>query len=173
MPDAFTQVARLLKKLTQPELLAVVTLARGLGGISDSTKRWRKHRDAVFEQTLAPAVNPVLDPTLDKTLVDNVVSAVVSVSLNGTHLRENAKTVLLFLNDKTGRNYRLVDTNLRLIEARLKSGASVQDCKSVIAKKARDWREDSQMMTYLRPATLFNATKFEQYIGELGAGGPS
>ena len=37
----------------------------------------------------------------------------------------------------------------------------------VIAKKVREWGADPKMSTYLRPATLFNATKFAQYQGEL------
>jgi len=81
--------------------------------------------------------------------------------------RLQAIEVLNFLNEKTGRAYRPVDTNLKLIIARLKTGASVIDCRQVIAKKTREWKGDKKMAEYLRPATLFNATKFEQYMGEL------
>jgi uncharacterized phage protein (TIGR02220 family) len=76
--------------------------------------------------------------------------------------------VLEFLNLKTGRRYRPVPANIRFIAARLKEGASVQDMKCVIALKCREWRDDQVMSKYLRPATLFNATKFAQYEGELG-----
>jgi len=82
-------------------------------------------------------------------------------------IKNQAIEVLNFLNEKTGRIFRPVDTNLKLIIARLRSGATPQDCKSVIAKKRRDWIGDEKMISYLRPATLFNATKFEQYLGEL------
>lgn len=82
-------------------------------------------------------------------------------------LKKQAMEVLQFLNEKTGRTYRPVDTNLKLIMARLKSGATVMDCRQVIAKKTREWKGDPKMVDYLRPATLFNATKFEQYLGEL------
>ena len=81
-------------------------------------------------------------------------------------LKNEATEVLQFLNLKTGRAFRVNDTNLKLIVARLKSGASVQDCKTVIARKHREWGTNDKMWPYLRPATLFNATKFEQYIGE-------
>ena len=83
-------------------------------------------------------------------------------------LRAQAIEVLSFLNDKAGRCYRPVDANLRLIEARLRSGATVLECRQIITMKVRDWEDDSVMRKYLRPATLFNATKFEQYYGELG-----
>ena len=82
------------------------------------------------------------------------------------NLKTEAREVLAFLNTKTGRNYQPVDANLKLILARLKT-ATVQDCKSVIAKKCREWEKKEKMVEYLRPATLFNATKFAQYQGEL------
>jgi uncharacterized phage protein (TIGR02220 family) len=75
--------------------------------------------------------------------------------------------LLQFLNEKTGRAYRPVDTNLKLIIARLKTGATVMNCRQVIAKKTREWKGNETMDEYLRPATLFNAVKFEQYMGEL------
>ncbi len=82
-------------------------------------------------------------------------------------LKLQAIKILNFLNEKTGRAYRLVSTNLKLIEARLQSGATECDCFQVIAKKTREWKGNAKMAEYLRPATLFNATKFEQYMGEL------
>ncbi len=51
--------------------------------------------------------------------------------------------------------------------ARLKSGATVMNCRQVIVRKNRDWKDDIKMAKYLRPATLFNDVKFEQYMGEL------
>lgn len=82
-------------------------------------------------------------------------------------IKDQAIQVLNFLNEKTGKAYRPVDANIKLIIARLKSGATVMDCRQVIANKFRKWCSDEKMVEYLRPATLFNATKFEQYMGEL------
>lgn len=83
--------------------------------------------------------------------------------------KENAKIVLDFLNRKSGKNFRAVDTNIDLIAARLSSGATIEDCKAIIAKQARQWLGTDREI-YLRPATLFNKTKFEQYIGSVGNG---
>jgi uncharacterized phage protein (TIGR02220 family) len=80
---------------------------------------------------------------------------------------KQAKEILEFLNHKAKRNYRPVDANLDFIVARLESGVDFQDLKSVIAKKCREWLGDPKMENFLRPATLFNKTKFEQYVGEL------
>ena len=87
-------------------------------------------------------------------------------------LAGQALEVLQFLNDKTGRKFRGLDgrgrptPNLKFIMERLKSGVTVQDCKTVVARKYRDWSGDDKMWAYVRPETLFNATKFEQYLGE-------
>ena len=91
----------------------------------------------------------------------------LSSQKNGQHYNPQAREVLEFLNAKTGRHYQPVDANLKLIVARLKEGASVADCRAVVAKKCREWSTDEKMSDYLRPATLFNATKFAQYRGEL------
>lgn len=53
-------------------------------------------------------------------------------------LREEAREVLEFLNQKTNRNYRPVEANLKLIIARLSTGVTVTQCRQVIAKKTRD-----------------------------------
>lgn len=77
--------------------------------------------------------------------------------------------VLAHLNAKTGRKYEPVDANTRLIAGRLKDGATVEQCKAVIDAKVAKWGADPKMADYLRPKTLFNATNYAQYVGELGA----
>jgi uncharacterized phage protein (TIGR02220 family) len=86
-------------------------------------------------------------------------------------LRSQAVELLAFLNEKARRNYQPVPANVDLIVARLRDGASVEDCRAVIAKKCREWLGDAEMNEYLRPATLFNRTKFAQYQGELAPAG--
>ncbi len=80
---------------------------------------------------------------------------------------EQARRILDFLNERTGKHFRPVKANLDLITNRLKDGASPEDCQSVVTLKAREWKHDPDMVDYLRPATLFNATKFAQYLGEI------
>ena len=77
-------------------------------------------------------------------------------------------TVLNYLNSITDSRFRSVPANLKLIAARLKEGATLEDCKSVIDAKVTEWIADAKMTKYLRPETLFNATKFAQYVGETG-----
>jgi uncharacterized phage protein (TIGR02220 family) len=80
-----------------------------------------------------------------------------------------ARSILSFLNEKTQRRYQPVPANLELIVARLKSGATEQECRQVIALKCREWLGNAEMATFLRPETLFGRRKFAQYQGELGA----
>jgi uncharacterized phage protein (TIGR02220 family) len=83
--------------------------------------------------------------------------------------REEAVQLIEFLNSKAGRNYDAKGKNLEFVLARLRDGATVEDCRAVIAKKCREWLGDPKMNTYLRPETLFNDTKFASYKGELAA----
>jgi uncharacterized phage protein (TIGR02220 family) len=79
----------------------------------------------------------------------------------------DAYAILEFLNQRTGKNFRLVDVNLRLIDARLSSGVTPDVVRAVIVRKWREWKDRPDMHRYLRPETLFGATKFEQYVGEV------
>lgn len=90
-----------------------------------------------------------------------------SAQIKKTSYKDQAIEILDFLNLKACKAYKHVDANLKLIEARLKAGATIVDCRQVVAKKVREWKGNPKMNMYLRPATLFNSTKFEQYIGEL------
>jgi len=78
-----------------------------------------------------------------------------------------ARRVLAFLNKKAGRQFQPTRTNLGLITARLRDGATEDQCRAVIGRKVAQWRGDARMSEFLRPATLFNATKFGSYQGEL------
>lgn len=82
-------------------------------------------------------------------------------------LLTEAKKILAWLNEKAGRNFRPVDANLSLIVARLKSDILPGQLKAIVTRKVREWKGDEEKSKYLRPATLFNKTKCEQYLGEL------
>lgn len=83
-----------------------------------------------------------------------------------------AKNILEFLNRKTGKGFKPVDSNLKLIKARLNEGHAEHEVLSVIERKCKEWADDDKMSQYLRPATLFGAEKFNQYVGELGVETP-
>lgn len=116
----------------------------------------------------------LLSSTLKHTSADNMLagctqdaSEISKTLSNGRNYRDEAVTILAFLNQKSGKSFRAVPTNLSLIEARLRTGVDLQSCKSLIARKVRDWSTDPKMQAYLRPETLFNKTKFESYLAEV------
>ena len=87
-------------------------------------------------------------------------------SLSGKpDVMSQVREVLQFLRNMTGRQYREAPPTVILIKARLKT-TSVEDIKRMLAYKGNQWLDDPVMEKYLRPATLFGATKFEQYLAE-------
>jgi predicted phage replisome organizer/uncharacterized phage protein (TIGR02220 family) len=78
---------------------------------------------------------------------------------------DGVATIIEYLNKKTGSHFRNIKSNARLIDARL-SDYSIDEVKKVIDLKVSEWSHDARMSKYLRPETLFNATKFESYLNQ-------
>lgn len=89
------------------------------------------------------------------------------VDIDKVNYKQSATEILNFLNEKTGRKYPAVKTNLDLIVARLREDYTLKQMRQVIAKKCSEWGADEKMVLYLRPKTLFNRTNFANYVGEL------
>ena len=73
------------------------------------------------------------------------------------------KEILDYLNNKSSKHYTPAAANSKFIRARLKDGYSPEDLKQVIDVMVSQWK-GTDMDKYLRPETLFNATKFQTYI---------
>ena len=83
------------------------------------------------------------------------------------HISLEVVKVIDYLNQKAGTKYRATTAaTKRLVGARLKEGFTVDDFKKVIDNKVADWLTDEKMKNYLRPNTLFQASKFESYLNE-------
>lgn len=77
----------------------------------------------------------------------------------------DTENIISFLNSTTGSKYKAsTDKTRRLIAARLAEGFTIDDFKTVISKKAKEW-QGTDMAQYLRPETLFG-TKFEGYLNQ-------
>lgn len=77
---------------------------------------------------------------------------------------QDALEVLSYLNRKTEKRYRIT----KHIEARLKEGRTVEDCKRVIDNKIKDpYFIDNPK--YLNPETLFRPSNFDKYVNESSA----
>jgi len=74
--------------------------------------------------------------------------------------------VISYLNEKAGTTYESgSQKNVELIAARYKEGHGLDDFKTVIDKKCKQWIGTEQQK-YIRPLTLFSKTKFENYLNE-------
>ena len=83
--------------------------------------------------------------------------------------KDNVERSLIdYLNQLSGRNYRPAPSNIKLLRARLAEGYTAQEIADVIARKCAEWIDDPKMAQFLRPATVFGDEKFNQYVGELG-----
>lgn len=80
--------------------------------------------------------------------------------------KEQVEQIVNYLNEVLGTEYKPTTKKTRdVINARLKEGFTVEDFKTVIYKKAKQWVNDPKMCKYLRPETLFS-NKFEGYLNE-------
>jgi len=79
------------------------------------------------------------------------------------NMMKEAREVLDYLNERTKRQFRPVESNLKLIAARLaEPGVLVAEVKVMIDRQALRWMGTS-MEEYLRPETLFAKSKFDSY----------
>ena len=83
-------------------------------------------------------------------------------------------TIIEYLNNKAQRHFDYHNkAHAKFIIARHQEGATIQLMKDVIDYKVWDWKTkhekngtipSNDMSEYLRPSTLFNATKFANYV---------
>ncbi|MEB9405666.1 conserved phage C-terminal domain-containing protein [Bacillus cereus] len=80
-----------------------------------------------------------------------------------SEIKEYIVEIVNYLNDVCGSSYRLTSKKTQtLIKTRLVEGFTVDNFKTVIDTKAKEWLRTEQAK-YLRPETLFG-TKFESYL---------
>jgi uncharacterized phage protein (TIGR02220 family) len=73
-----------------------------------------------------------------------------------------AVAVLNCLNEETGKAYQKTAANLVPIQRRLDECKDIQGMKDMVKRQAKLWM-NTEMQKYLRPETLFRASKFDAY----------
>lgn len=136
---------------------------RGNGGKFDKTEL------LVFEtsHTLPCTENPLTDnpdtenPSL---IINNILN---NKNNNIVEELDIVDEIIGYLNQTALKNFKATTTaTKRLINARLADGYTLEHFKCVIDTKVKQWLRNPEMNKYLRPDTLFNATKFEGYLNE-------
>lgn len=107
-----------------------------------------------------------IDTTVTVTVTDTVSVTDTDTVTESETDTETVKEIVDYLNEMCGTKYKASSEKTRkLIRARLNDGFTVEDFRTVIFKKARDWINDPKMCKFLRPETLFS-NKFEGYLNE-------
>lgn len=79
-------------------------------------------------------------------------------------ITDQAKQVLVHLNQVTNSRYQICTTSLQNIRARIGEGFTVEELSLVVDYCNAKWSEDLTMAAYLRPQTLFQPSKFQGYL---------
>ena len=90
-----------------------------------------------------------------------------NVNVSGYKPDVPAATLLIIsrLNELTGRRYKSeAPENLELVGTLLDRGYTVEDIIRVVNRKSAEWLGSEKMRPYLRPSTLFNPEKFDEYL---------
>ncbi len=106
-----------------------------------------------------PSVNSKQDPSEVKDSRQPAVQADREVEIT-----DLAKQVLSHLNTVTGSRYQVSKSSLENIRARLGEDFSLEDLQLVVDYSQAKWGNDIKMAEYLRPATLFQISKFPGYL---------
>jgi uncharacterized phage protein (TIGR02220 family)/predicted phage replisome organizer len=73
--------------------------------------------------------------------------------------------IIAYLNEKTSSRFKATKAHKGFIQARLEEGFTKEDFFTVIDNKVATWK-GTEWEKYLRPSTLFNASKFQGYLNE-------
>lgn len=95
---------------------------------------------------------------------NNNMSGAPSPSHSADAERIPYKKIIDYLNKKAGTHYKPTSkATQKLIKARWHEGFTFEDFKKVIDNQAFSW-QGTEWWAYMRPSTLFNASKFEGYL---------
>jgi uncharacterized phage protein (TIGR02220 family) len=147
-------------------------------GKRGAEKRWENHEKKPLNSTAmndSASNSDAIDLPLAKNSSLSSSSSSTSSSnnkpLSGSG-KEKEKEILEYLNQKAGKKYKPIPTNLKFISGRLSEGYSPEDLKRVVDCKVKEWKGDPKMDKYLRPITLFNPSKFAGYANEMAPAKP-
>lgn len=115
-------------------------------------------QDQEPDQPAPPAIEPPCEPVNHEPASHEPAKQTKDQRLN-----QHAAEALEYLNDRAGRKFRQVTTNLKFPRTRLREGFELADLKLVVDLKVAEWKDDPGMDQYLRPHTLFSE-KFESYL---------
>lgn len=71
-----------------------------------------------------------------------------------------------WFNQKSGKRFKNVESNRKIIRARINEGYSKPELAKVVEFKSKQWKDDPKMNPYLRITTIFAPSHFGNYLNE-------
>ena len=156
--------SRMQREIDRAEAISTERADAGRRGANQRMQRFRESQASAKQllgksQASDAIPNPIPSPASTPTPKR-------PKALSGSQANADAIRLLEFLNQKTGRRFRPSPTTLKPILARLQE-YSFDECRGVIVRRWVKWKDDDKMRDFLRPSTLFGATNFAQYVGDV------
>lgn len=113
-----------------------------------------------------------IDNKIDKKENEDGIPVVDAVSYSNSNnifkkpSKEEVEEVIKYLNEKAGTRFGCIDSNTKEIKARFAENYKLEDFRTVIDKKCKEWLGTEQQK-YLRPETLFCKKHFDGYLNSL------
>ena len=121
-----------------------------------------KQLEGIGENTYTPIGENAEDNNTSLNNTSNNTKDIMSGKPDNVPYEE----IIEYLNQKSESNYRSKTASTRKhIKARFNEGFTIDDFKTVIDKKTKEWKGDEKWGRFLRPETLFG-TKFEGYLNQ-------
>lgn len=164
------QITRELKELINRKILSVVKVANFTNPrIVSFNKNYEQWVDKPEGQQVSKKTTPVQKDNQTDVQLDT--SPDVFLDTQERNTKENIKKdivpyseIIGHLNQVAGTNYKSNTKSTREhIHARWEDGFRLEDFKTVIDFKVKEWGQDERMRNFIRPQTLFG-TKFESYL---------
>lgn len=141
-------------------------------GVESAAKRWSRHESSDGSTHDAPIQPPTTNLQPPTASHQPPLKPVVGLAPDKRReARDAAERAITYLNQRAGTRFRPTEANVKLPAARiLYDKASEADLRAVVDVKVAEASRGEFDRKYLRPATLWNAEKFSQYIGQISTG---
>jgi uncharacterized phage protein (TIGR02220 family) len=130
-----------------------------------AASRWAKKREKKVTDLIVPETSIALSnaTSMDGGELELDVKVKPPESPS-QELRRKAVEILMHLNSEASREFRVCDTHLKAIIARLTEvDGDMDGVKKMITRMCGCWKNDPEKAQYLDPDTLFRASKFPKY----------
>ena len=144
-----------------------------IGRSSTEGDRKREYRKVIESEQ--KSIKNISGQMSDKRPPEKEIELEIELEIDTVEKLEDIpyKEIVDYLNEKAGRQFRLVDKTKTLIKARWNEGQRLDDFKKVVDIKIKHANDSNNLFneTYLQPSTLFG-NKFDEYRNQFIASKP-